>query len=205
MQSIPCDIVLLPDPTLAQRAVTFSEQLTKYETVSTLHANGPVPHVSLYMTQLKAADMERAQKLLADIAAHTRVFNLTANGYWLNARYFDADYARTDELIALQTAVVDAINPIRDGMRKKDKPRLLSAEGLARENLEKYGYPNIGELFRPHMTLTRFADEQLSIDAIEKPNAQTFAGTFDRLGLFAMGENGTCIRKIAEFQLKKQE
>lgn len=201
MQSIPCNIVLLPNPELAQRAIAFSRQLAEYDTVSTLSAGGPVPHASLYMTQLKTADMERVKEILAGIAARTPLLNLTANGYWLEIRYVDVDYKRTTELADLQMEVIGAINPIRDGMREKDKARLLETEGIARENLEKYGYRGVGELFRPHMTLTRFASEELALDAIEKPDAQTFAGAFDRIGLFEMGDNGTCVRRIAEFHL----
>lgn len=204
MQSIPCDVVLLPNPELSQRVITFSAQLSAtYGTVSTLHADGPVPHASLYMTQLKVSDIARVQEILADIAARTPVFNLIANGYWLDSRYFDADYKKTDALADLQMAVINAINPIRDGMREKDKAKLLEAEGLARENLETYGYPAVGELFRPHMTLTRFADERLTMGAIEKPNAQVFAGAFDRIGLYEMGDNGTCVRRIAELDFTK--
>lgn len=199
--AIPCNIVLLPSLELAQRAIAFSEQLAEYGTVSTLHANGPVPHASLYMTQLKVADMERIKEILADIAARTPVFDLAANGYWLEARYFDADYKRTGELADLQMEIIDAINPIRDGMREKDKARLSTTEGLVRENLEKYGYRGVGEMFRPHMTLTRFTDEELALDAIEKPDAHSFDGVFDRIGLFEMGDNGTCVRRIAEFNL----
>jgi hypothetical protein len=202
MQSIPCDIVLLPNPELAQRAIAFSDQLSLgYGTVSALHVDGPVPHASLYMTQLKVSDMGRVQEILADIAARASVFDLAANGYWLDARYFDADYKKTNALADLQMAVINAINPIRDGLRGKDQAHLLTAEGVARENLKTYGYRGVGELFRPHMTFTRFADEQLAMDVIKKPDAHVFDGAFDRIGLYEMGDNGTCVRRIAEFPL----
>jgi len=33
------------------------------------------------------------------------------------------------------------------------------------------------------------------------PSSEIFSGDFTRIGLFEMGINGTCIRKIAEFDL----
>jgi len=96
--------------------------------------------------------------------------------------------------------VISAINPIRDGLRENDKARLMSATGELRENLEKYGYRGVGELFRPHMTFTRFANGR-AIDVSSLPDSHEFSGEFLTLGLFEMGDNGTCVRKIAEYKL----
>ncbi len=41
--------------------------------------------------------------------------------------YIDADYECSDGIADLRMAVVNAINPIRDGMREKDKVRMLVA------------------------------------------------------------------------------
>lgn len=200
MNSIPCDIVILPADNLAKKAVDFSQQLAAQGTLFTLSSQGPFPHASLYMTQLKTADLDKAKTLLAAIAALTPQFDLICTRYDQAEGYIDTDYARTKTLDDLQMEVVKAINPIRDGMREKDKARMLEAAGKVRENLERYGYRGVGELFRPHLTLTRFANGQaIDIDLLPPPSE--FSGKFTKLGLFEMGDNGTCIRKIAEFEL----
>ena len=79
--------------------------------------------------------------------------------------------------------------------------KMQDAEGLKLENLQKYGYPAIGDLFRPHITLTRLEEHNPKVLDLLPQDISTFSGVFDRLGLFEMGENGTCIRKIAEFPL----
>ncbi|MBP6005281.1 hypothetical protein KA531_00005, partial [Candidatus Saccharibacteria bacterium] len=60
-------------------------------------------------------------------------------------------------------------------------------------------YPAVGDLFRPHITLTRLKEHNPNVLELLQQDITTFNGVFDRLGLFEMGENGTCIRKIAEF------
>lgn len=202
MNSLPVDIVLLPSEDLAQKAASTSKYLAKEEAFFTLDTNiGPFPHASLYMTQLKIDNLDQVVELLSVIARETPVQNLVASGYFQDKGYLDPDYIRTNQIVALQMKVVDAINPIRDGLRKKDEARLLEATGVVRENLERYGYRSVGELFRPHMTLTRFTDEDRQ-DIDNLPPVETFSGTFTRLGLFEMGDNGTCKRKIAELDLK---
>lgn len=200
MTSIPCDIVILPSDELANRAVAMSADLQKFNSLFQLSPTGPFPHASLYMTQLKVDDLEKAKEILASIAANTSLLDLTATRYDQAEGYIDADYARIDLLNQLQMTVVEAINPIRDGLRENDKARLLTTTGKVRENLEKYGYRGVGELFRPHMTFTRFADGQ-AIDTSVLPRPSEFSGQFIKLGLFEMGDNGTCIRKIADFNL----
>jgi hypothetical protein len=202
MTSLPIDIVLLPSDDLAQKAVATSKSLQTHGALFELNlATGPFPHASLYMTQLKVEDLDKTKEILAGIASKTSAFSLNATRYFQAECYIDPDYERTDDLANLQMMVVNTINPFRDGMREKDKARLPETTGLVRENLEKYGYRGVGELFRPHMTLARFANNK-EIDTSILPDVSEFSGQFVKLGLFEMGDNGTCIRKIAEFELR---
>lgn len=200
MNSVPCDIVLLPNDELAQKAITLSAALQTYAPLFQLSTTGPFPHASLYMTQLKVADLDKVKELLQAIATQTPTLDLLTIGYDQAEGYVDANYARTAILGKLQMEVVHAINPIRDGMREKDKARMLTLVGQERENLEKYGYRAVGELFRPHITFTRFANGQ-SIDTADLPQSSDFNGRFTKIGLFEMGDNGTCAREIATFEL----
>ena len=59
---------------------------------------------------------------------------------------------------------------------------------------------SVGEMFAPHLTITRFTDRK-DIDLTTLPNVSELSATFSKIGIFEMGENGTCIRKIAEFKL----
>jgi hypothetical protein len=202
MTSLPCDIVLLPAADLAEKAIAASQQLaSRHKTLYTLQQDGCFPHLSLYMAQLKVADMDKVEELLRANAADTPPLTIRATGYVQKDGYIDADYARTDALAQLQMAVISVLNPIRDGLRAKDQARLATATGKVRENLQKYGYRGVGELFRPHLSLTRFADGQ-PIDVSELPEPHHFDGQCTRLGVFEMGDNGTCVRKLAEFDLQ---
>lgn len=142
--------------------------------------------------------------MLQQIALACKPFDLTAVRYSLGegfaVGYVDPEFAVTNELRGAQEAVIAAVNPIRAGMRESDKAKMKEATGVKLENLQKYGFPSVGELFRPHMTLTRLKENRP--DALTSlPDSSTFSGTFDRIGLFEMGPNGTCARKIAEFPL----
>jgi len=200
MDAMACDVVLLPTPELGGAAINMSRKLSVHQTLYVLNAAGPFPHVSLYMVQLQDAMIGQAKAQLAGIAANNAALRLTAARYDQTEGYIDADYGRLPSLVDLQMEVIDAINPLRDGLRKQDRARLPTDTGIVRANIEQYGYRGVGDLFRPHLSLTRFANGS-AIDVAELPSPDVLSGLFVALGLFQMGDNGTCVRQIASFPL----
>ncbi len=207
MTILPCDVVLLPSQELATKAINASRQTKEYESFFTLEDGKFYPHTSLYMFQLNETDISKVEVVLTNIAKSTRAVAARATAYRLGegfgVGYVGPEYELTDELSTLQDKVIEAVNTLRAGMRESDVRKMQDAEGLKLENLQKYGYPAIGDLFRPHITLTRLKDHNPKVLEALPQDVSTFNGVFDRLGLFEMGENGTCIRKIAEFPLSK--
>lgn len=205
--SLPCDVVLLPSAELASKAIEASKATEQFDSFFTLEDGKFYPHTSLYMFQLNEPDISKIEEVLAGIAKDTNVITATATTYRLGegfgVGYVDPEYEATDELRALQDKVVKAVNPIRAGMRESDIAKMQDATGIKLENLRKYGYPAIGELFRPHITLTRLKEHNPGVLELLPKDISTFNGLFDRIGLFEMGNNGTCIRKIAEYELRK--
>lgn len=203
MASIPCDVVILPSSELAAKAIVASIRLSELGSLFTLEDGKQFPHASLYMFQLNDNNLAAVKEVLANIASNNRELHLTPSGYVQKQGYIDVGYAVTSELNKLQQQVLEAIQPLADGMRDKDKQRMLEARGLALQNYQKYGYKYIGELFRPHITFTRFPSEEETPEA-EKllTDLANFEGEFMKLGLFEMGDNGTCIRKIATFDFQ---
>lgn len=199
MDSLPCNVVLLPSDALADTAIVASQKLASYPTLFTLEVGKYYPHVSVYMLQLKTADIEKAKERLATVAAKTQMFDLITANFGQSEGFFDVEYDNTEQLSTVQAEVVQALNPIRDGMRQKDHQRMQVAVGEALANYQQYGWASIGSLYRPHLTLTRFNDENTAPEA--PADLAAFNGVFPKLGLFEMGDNGTCVRLIAEFNV----
>lgn len=203
MSSIPCNIVILPSDDLADKAIASSQQLHDLGSLFTLEYGKFYPHASIFMLQLKIDDLPKAETLLAEIATKTNDLDLIAANYYQSMNFIGVEYQKPDQINNLQQAVISALNPIRDGVREKVKPRMLEATGLALDNYQKYGWDTVGELYWPHLTITRFAEPQPSAEAMLS-DVSSFSGQYTRLGLFEMGDNGTCIRKIAEYEFAHQ-
>ncbi len=198
---IDCDIVLLPEQPIAEKAYATSKELTTArDTYFTLEDAKFYPHISLYMTRLNVGGLAKVKQELANVAASLPGLELQTTEYHQEAGYSVVKYSRNTTIDELQMSVVNAINPLRDGMRRDDEAELAVATGLKYENLATYGYPPIGDLFAPHITFTRLTADE-SVDTSSLVDSSEFSGQFTHIGLFEMGDHGTCVRKIAEFKL----
>ncbi len=153
------------------------------------------------MLQLDDAGVEKVKAALQVIADTTKTLELVAKEFHQEAGYVDVEYERNATIDGLQNMAIGAANPLRDGLRKKDEERIKTADGVELENLQKYGYRSVGTEFAPHITFTRLLDgeDEITIDT----ELSTFSGAFESIGLFEMGDNGTCVRRIFETPLHK--
>ena len=202
MDSIPCNLVLLPDQQLAEKAINLSRILAQFDSYFVLEEGKCFPHVSMYKFQLNASDIPEVGRILAAISQSIFPFQLRAEKYSFEHdgyHFVDVQYEKTAELLELQGTVIEALNPIRADMRAKDRERMQSATGLALEYFQKYGYNLIGELYRPHISLSRLKADNLDVPEV-LPDLHYFDGNFVRLGLFEIGDHGTAVRRLAESQ-----
>lgn len=191
---------MIPDASVTEKVISLSELLSANETYFTLKEGEYYPHASLYMVQLDMDKIDEIKDLLSNVASNTSTVALSPKEYHQQWGYVDVEYNKEPISSTLQMDIIHALNPIRDGLRQKDKDRLAEAVGKERENIETYGYRSVGEMFAPHITITRFTDRK-DIDLTTLPDISNLPATFSKIGIFEMGENGTCVRKIAEFNL----
>lgn len=207
MSTIACNIVLIPGDDLALRSIMTSRRISDvFDAFFTLEDGKFYPHLSLYMFQLDEADIPKVKNVLSDIAANLEPVTAKATHYSLGTGwgvgYVDPEYVVSEELRSLQQRIIEAINPIRAGMRDSDIAKMQDATGIKLENLRKYGYPAVGELFRPHVTLSRLKEHRPEVlDLL--PDIHDFDGAFVELGLYEIGSNGTCIRQLATARLSR--
>ena len=197
MSFIPCAIVLYPTKKLSERADKKHQDLQAQGSFAT--TGNYDAHLSLYLLQLDTNNIEEVEDILKKFASSNRVVSLSAKGVRQGGGWVDVEYTRNDIIDDIQLNVIKNINPLRSGLREKDKKTIGTATSSQLENLQKWGYRNTGDEFTPHVTLARFNDKdiQVKIDI----NLQEFDDQFTSIGMFEMGDYGTCVRKFFEIPL----
>lgn len=188
------NIALIPSEDLIAKSIKVSQSLEHLGTAFTLSFEAFIPHISLYMLRLDGSGKDQVKALLTEFAPKASGLSLRAKTYYTTARFFEVQYEVGDELVDLQNKVIAACSPFRIGMLASAERSLLKAEGVARANIVEYGYKYIGEFFRPHITLTRFVEDQPA-NILDLPIINIFNGTSVGLGLYEMDQNGACIKR----------
>lgn len=210
MDDLPVyDVVLLPPPDVNARSAELSRRCAEpAPTEFVLREDGPYPHVSLYMANFTAARCAAAVERLRDISARTPALHLVADRFAGNEHgMFELFYVKTGAVTRLQEDVIAALAPLRTGLRRLDPvgrvlaDHRLTAPPPARDNLDRYGYDEVGDLFRPHVTITRFRERGRRAEDGTLPPAESFTATYDTLALCVMGEHGTCTELVETFAL----
>jgi hypothetical protein len=196
------DIVILPPPEVRDHAIALSRALRKYGSKFVLGRRRYLPHVSLYHIPVRAEDFRRFAAVVRSVAASHR-------GGALKLVEIEMPVMMTDKpawLRRLHLDLVRATQPFFD--RSYGAEELWSVEYMppalrarARANLRKYGSPMIGEVFRPHITLTSFADKARAAE-ISPPPFEHMRFQVDAIAICELGPSHSCQRVVRRFRLR---
>ncbi|MFI6318716.1 2'-5' RNA ligase family protein [Nonomuraea sp. NPDC050556] len=201
------DVVLLPPQEVDDASVRLSRRCASFAaTEFVLTPDGPYSHLSLFMANFDSSACAEASALLRGLSARTPSLPLQGDHFSGNDQgMFELFYRASAGLTKLQEDVIAALAPLRTGLRRRDPvgrvlaEYRLTAPAVARDNLERWGYDEVGELFRPHITVARFVSRG---DALSEPlDPRPFSGLFTTLALCVMGEHGTCTEIVETYAL----
>ena len=201
MKSQSFNIVIYPSADVSQEAVTVSKKLEKNGGLFVLNGKNYFPHITIYMTEFPVKNIPKIRKTLREFAAKTKPFHVTSLKYRQSKEgYIDVEYRKSKEMKNLQKKIVSLLNPWREGLlRPKDRARMSEVSKTQQRNIMRYGYRCVGAEFFPHLTFTKLKKfDKSALVKIEKLN---FSFEIERIGLFYLGDYGTCRKLIEVFDL----
>lgn len=199
------DIVIIPPPEIREQAITLSQALAPLGTFFVLDDTTRYPHISLYHVPLQAAVLPDVIETLGRVARETPSFILRQGTYypdqgvWVGVRYV-AD----KPILDLHATVIDAtkgFRTIEDDARYKARWAELSPK--QRKNIEECGWADAYTRYSPHLTFSKLRAPRA--DVLAHLPQREFSFRVGYIGLFELGENGTCVRLIAQFQLEGEQ
>jgi hypothetical protein len=197
MTDLAVDVVLLPPAAVSRRAIAASARLRGPLRL------GPraVPHVSLAMATVAAADLPSVVAWLRDAAPRFAPLALEiprveghASGRHVTAWY---DIERTRDLMALHYEAVAVLEDLRSGTPHRRMLALGPGERVSASSLrwiQRFGTDAFGLRYHPHITL--------GYGAPAPEPALPIRFRASRLALFQLGSHCTCARRLAEVRLR---
>ena len=165
------------------------------------------PHITIYPPEYPEKNVPRVLEVIEGLVSLIRPrFNSIAFKFTktkLGQGYFGLVFEHSVEIQRVHEEIVQALNPLREG-RIRDKYVEYHMEFNSRQlqNIEKYGYPGAMDLYNPHLTITRLKDEDRFKEILSTVKWDISEFTVDKIGVYKMGEHGTCRELIKGFNLR---
>jgi 2'-5' RNA ligase len=193
MSRIAVDVVLLPDETMADKAIELNAELVrKFGAKIVLDKENCLPHISLAMGCLEETDITSVEKVLREIVQETSLPNLkivgirtSENSKGETVSVFELE--KKPQLQSLHEKIMDRLAPYLTSDVTKDV--MYGGEDVAESTLlwiENYRQKSSFKNFFPHITI-----------GYGQPEYQIQPATFtaSKLALCHLGNHCTC-RKI---------
>lgn len=164
---IDLNVILLPDNTTSKRLIGLSEQVANKVNVKyKLDRNDRPPHLSLYSARYPLYNLAKISLVMEELAAVAKGVEVELRGYSVFSGYLFYDVVRSRGLMKLHEAVVDTLNPLREGLISEDQKSLFGLTKKQEDAILKYGYVSVKDTFMPHVTLARLSDPNQAEEAI---------------------------------------
>ena len=201
--TISYNLFLIPSHAVDKTVSTISNQL-KQQQLSSLYSQGFLPHITLYLTEYPAKNLNLLKQQAQQLANQWHSFDLTLDhiqrtkGNWLML-----DVNNTPELQRLADTAAIMVAPLRTMDPKI--PTWVSHYPEKLAAFQRYGSPNVFTNFEPHITLLAQSDPQKLTQFMADYGDKFQSVNFKALGIgiAAVNSNGQAKAVIARYSFAK--
>jgi 2'-5' RNA ligase len=193
------NICAIPNKDVAKQCEQMSQSLNSSATTLTLGGD-KFAHMTLYMARFAEKNIQSVIQATKNAIQPLESFDCEHVGYFkTEGRYLEVSYHRSSELIQMQEALIAAlakfrINPGRPYIEGYFYPYSLEQ----RQNAELTGYDLARKLFRPHITLTRYATGKVPGVFPAFPELK-LSFRLSTICIYKANDDGAIFEQLAEF------
>src|SRR5262249_21104226 len=159
-----CNVALFPSLAVVHQAIEWSQSVSgHFKTKYVLDGQTYYPHITLYQAHYPIGNLTMVQESLAKVAEKVSRFNIDLHNFSVLSGFIFYDAVQSAELLALHHAVIEALNPLREGILTAADRQILEDARVPekfKQNIQQYAYAFAKESYVPHMSITRLVDYQ---------------------------------------------
>lgn len=195
------NVCIIPSEQVGIACVAASQSLKSESTLLVL-SGGKFAHMTAYMARFANEDIDKVVSGVEKAMQNTSTFKCEHAGYFMTeGRYLEASYLRSPELMRLHEALIANIadyrinpgNPFEEGYFTPYTPE-------QRHNAKATGYGLARDLYRPHITLTRYKEGGVP-DAIPAFPSAEMSFELSKICVYKADDNGAVYELVKEFHI----
>ena len=199
--SVLCNLAIIPPLEVRDQIIDLSQRLATEDAAFALDGLTRFPHLTVYMARFDPDHVISAVEAIERALRNQPSFELISTGYfYTDGDYAEVSYAKSPALMELQARITGAAQAFR---LQSDKPPYEDYTGPfseeQRSNVANTGYDLAGELYRPHITITKYREPHPEMLSALEAGDYSFPVT--NLGWFYADEYGACTELIRQFSV----
>jgi 2'-5' RNA ligase len=190
-----------------EKAIALSQEIGRnYKTFFIIDNVQFYPHITIYSPEYPQLNINKILKVVERITSNASQIYFRFRKINSNQGFISIGFDYSPEIKRLHEEIVKKLNPLRmERIRKgylEDSDYHMEFSQKQKENIKNYGYPDVMDLYKPHLTIARLKNESLAQKVSKDVNWDIPEFSVDKLAIYEMGEHGTCKELIKEFELK---
>lgn len=198
------NIVFIPPEEIAGYATGLCRKVMEgYKISFALDGINNIPHITIYQLVIPEKNQEKLIEILGQIVLKIspKKFEFTSFEAYLG--YLGVNFKPFAEIKLAQREIVEKVTALREGRNilEVDDPRTGTWPENHKQIVARYGFDNLFEFYNPHITITRLPDFKKAQELTQKLIWPFKEFKTHSIGLYELGEFGTCNKLIREFKL----
>ncbi|HEU4967145.1 MAG TPA: 2'-5' RNA ligase family protein [Candidatus Saccharimonadales bacterium] len=195
------NICVVPNEPVSAACVSLSQSLRSEDTLFAL-GDGKFAHMTVYMARFADDIVPNVVDAAGTILVATKPFSCEHTGYFMTAgRYMEASYRKSDAFMALHEALIAAVSQYRiNPGQPYEEGYFTPYTAEQRHNAAETGYDLARNLYRPHVTLTRYREGGVP-EVFPAFSAAALSFDLGKVCIYRADDNGAVYELIQEFPI----
>jgi len=208
MQKPPQDstiinVCVIPEAIVGNRCIELSQALKSDGTMFVLDGKDAFAHMTVFMARFANSEIPNVLEAAKKVLSTAKSFACEHTGYFMTAgRYLEASYRKSREFMELHESLINRLKHLRINPGEPFEEGYFTPYTYEqRKNAEETGYDLARDLFRPHVTLTRYKEGQVPETFPEFAPAK-LSFQLGKVCVYKANDNGAVYEELKTFLIK---
>jgi len=201
--SVIINVCVIPSQDVGNQCIQLSQSLKSESTMFVLDGKSKFAHMTVFMARFANNEISNVLNATEKALKNANSFLCEHTGYFMTAgRYLEVSYRRSKEFMGLHELLIDSLKDYRI------KPNNPFEEGYftpyteeQQKNAKETGYDLARNLYRPHITLTRYKEGEVpKVFPAFAPAELSFQ--LSKVCIYKADDNGAVYEKLSEFTIE---
>ena len=195
------NVCIIPPQDVGDKCIEISKSLESKNTAFVL-GDGKFAHMTVFMARFEDGKINAVVQAIENSLQMAHSFRCEQSGYFLTeGRYMEVSYRRSKPFMDLHESLITNLSDLRINPGNPfEEGYFTPYTEEQRKNAEETGYDLARNLYRPHITLTRYKENEVSDIFSAFPEAK-LSFNVNQICVYKADDNGAVYERVKSFQI----